>query len=448
MNTLSAQTAYVGSTEIKQVRLGSELVLAPNGNELWYKSNELPSLDLRFAEDKSLVDATTGSNLVDFTRASSGTYVGSDGLIKTATTNEPRFDHDPTTGESLGLLVEESRTNLLLSSEEFNTTWTLSDIRAFGSGSVVDATVAPNGQTTADLLTENNQNAVHKANQAVSVTSGLTYTFSCFIKRAGGSRNAVLTLRTAAFGASYGVSLDLSTGVTSERGGATIFDSKSYGNGWWRVWLTATATSTVSSFVDIGLLDDTTVSYQGDDASGIYIWGAQLEEGSFPTSYIPTEGSIVTRVVDVASISGSNFSSWYRQDEGTIFNNSTVIAPNVQTQAAWSLTGGTYNTSLRQPQSTGDRFRAQIGDTFTLSPGTGNPLSSGTRKACVAYSGTAGRLQVGSSSDDATAVGVLDPTQFNIGSLDSTGAILNGTIRRLTYWPTRLPNDTLETITQ
>ena len=87
MNTLGAQTAYVGGTEIKQVRLGNELVLAPNGDELWYKSNELPSLDLRFAEDKALVDATTGSNLVDFTRASSGTYVGSDGLIKRATTN-------------------------------------------------------------------------------------------------------------------------------------------------------------------------------------------------------------------------------------------------------------------------------------------------------------------------------------------------------------------------
>ena len=120
MNNLNTQTAYVGSTEITQVRKGDRLVLAPNGNKLWYDSNELPSLDLRFAEDKSLVDATTGSNLVDFTRASSGTYVGSDGLIKTATTNEARFDHNPDTLESLGLLVEEERTNLLQRSEEFD----------------------------------------------------------------------------------------------------------------------------------------------------------------------------------------------------------------------------------------------------------------------------------------------------------------------------------------
>ena len=99
MRNLDAETAYVGSTEIKEVRLGEQLVLAPNGDTLWYTANEVPSLDLRFAEDKSLVDATTGSNLVTFTRQSSGTYVGSDGLIKTATTN------------------------LLLQSEDFSTTW-------------------------------------------------------------------------------------------------------------------------------------------------------------------------------------------------------------------------------------------------------------------------------------------------------------------------------------
>jgi hypothetical protein len=113
------------------------------GNQLWDLAGNRPSLDLPFADNKSLVDATTGANLVDFTRASSGTYVDSEGVIRTATTNlllrseefyiwgaqleqsttvgeyipttstinsAPRFDHDPTTGESLGLLVEEQRT--------------------------------------------------------------------------------------------------------------------------------------------------------------------------------------------------------------------------------------------------------------------------------------------------------------------------------------------------
>ena len=74
------------------------------GDALYRAAGSRPTLDQRFAKDKSLVDKVSGQNLITFTRASSATYVGSDGLIKTAANNEARFDHDPTTGESLGLL--------------------------------------------------------------------------------------------------------------------------------------------------------------------------------------------------------------------------------------------------------------------------------------------------------------------------------------------------------
>ena len=77
-------------------------------------------LDLNFAGNKSLIDAVSGNNLITFTRASTATYVGNDGLIKTAAVDEARFNHDFTTGESLGLLIEESRTNILLKSEKLN----------------------------------------------------------------------------------------------------------------------------------------------------------------------------------------------------------------------------------------------------------------------------------------------------------------------------------------
>ena len=406
-------------------------------NELWRRARAVPSLDLRFAENKSLGDAVTGQSLVTFTRASSGTYVGSDGLIKTATTNEARFDHDPTTGESLGLLVEESRTNLLEYSEEFDqAAWSVSNASVSAN-----QTIAPDGNTTADKLVCGTGTPVFQGIvQSITATASATR-FSVYFKAAG-----IDQVELRSFNPADLAIFELSTQQVLSQSGSpdpTITDA---GNGWYRCSITSSS-SAATSF-RISLASGGSRTFTPILGAGLYIWGAQLEEGSFPTSYIPTEGSTVTRSADVASISGSNFSSWYRQDEGTIFNNSTVIVPNVQTQAAWSLTGGTYNTSLRQPQSTGDRFRARIGNTFTPSPGTGDLLSSGTRKACVAYSGTAGRLQVGSSSDDATAVGVLDPTEFNVGSLGGTSAILNGTIRRLTYWPARLPNETLQTITQ
>jgi hypothetical protein len=75
-----------------------------------------PRLDLQFAADKSLVDRVAGTKVVSFERSSKATYTGLDGLLKSAASDEPRFDHDPSSKESLGLLIEESRTNLLLGS--------------------------------------------------------------------------------------------------------------------------------------------------------------------------------------------------------------------------------------------------------------------------------------------------------------------------------------------
>jgi hypothetical protein len=73
-----------------------------------------PSLLLDFARNKSLVDRISGNNLITFTRSSVGTYVDENGLIKYAAADEARFDHNPTTGESLGLLIEEQRSNSVL----------------------------------------------------------------------------------------------------------------------------------------------------------------------------------------------------------------------------------------------------------------------------------------------------------------------------------------------
>ncbi len=102
--------------------------------------NVRPSLDLRFALAKKLDPRIT------FTRGSIGTYFGSDGLMRTAGVNEPRFDHYPITGQSLGLLIEESRTNLVTYSEDFNS-WT----KFLASVSSNTAT-APDGNTTADTV--------------------------------------------------------------------------------------------------------------------------------------------------------------------------------------------------------------------------------------------------------------------------------------------------------
>ena len=325
-------------------------VLAGNWarDPLWKNARAVPSLDLNFAGTKTL------DSRVTFTRASSGTYVGSDGLIKTATTNEARFDHNPTTGESLGLLVEEARTNLLLNSATLST-------------------------------------------QSVTVAAAAN---------------------TLSF---YGTGTVTLTGVSTA--GPLVGTGANN-----RVSLTFTPT--------VGVL---VVTVSGS------VTNAQLEAGAFATSYIPTTSATVTRAADVASITGTNFSSWYNQSEGTVFSDSNIIASQVQTQTVWQLGGGTILTSLRQPQGTSNQFRALIGGTFTASPGTGGLLSAGTSKAGVAYLGTTGRLQVASSGVDSTGSS-LDANKLDIGSLNP-GSSLNGTIKRITYWPVRLANTTIQSIT-
>ena len=257
-------------------------------NDLWRKARAVPSLDLRFAESKSLADAVTGQSLVTFTRASSGTYVGSDGLIKTAATNEARFDHNPSTGESLGLLVEEARTNLLLYSEQFdNAAWTKSN-----STITANSVVAPDGTITADKHQEDNVNNFHYSFQQLTYSAGV-YTISAYFKAAERSF-AWLYLNTGATATAY---FNLATGVvgTVSGTGSPTASITSVANGWYRCTLTATIPATVGG-AGYGIsLADNTLSYTGTAGSGIYIWGAQLEVGSFPTSYITTPATFTSR---------------------------------------------------------------------------------------------------------------------------------------------------------
>ena len=241
-------------------------------NDLWRRARAVPSLDLRFADNKSLVDAVTGASLVTFTRASSGTYTDSAGVLQTASTDVPRFDHNPTTGESLGLLVEEQRTNLLLRSEDFSTTWVRFNVNASSN-----AILAPDGTLTADKLTENDADNFHRIRQGI--TSGVTGVFSVFLKAAERTR---VNLGTSDINLIAG--FDLSAGsVVSGTGSIEPF-----GDGWYRCSISATFTTSGPFLL---LRNSSSEFYTGDGTSGIYLWGAQLEAGAFPTSYTPTLAS-------------------------------------------------------------------------------------------------------------------------------------------------------------
>lgn len=417
-----------------------------------------PSLDLRFADSKSLVDSSTGANLVTFTRASSGTYVGSDGLIKTATTNEARFDHNPTTGESLGLLVEEQRTNLFQYSEEFdNAYWSKTTL----NGTLTtNQTAAPDGAITAELYQEDTATSGRYLARSISFTSGTIYTVSCWAKQApGATRYLGFVLPSASFGVNVTAAFTLSgAGVATigNSGTNTSASIQAFANGWYRCSLTSQATVTASVAVQFRLsnLSGSAISsYLGDGTSGIYLWGAQLEAGSFPTSYIPTTTATVTRSADVASITGSNFSSWYRQDEGTVFGQYSQYAAggNVATisdNTAANFIALSTNSAVNKTASANVFVSsANIGRIDTI----GTFVAGTTIKAAHGLSNGFRSL----SAQGETAVTASNPPtlpvvdRIYIGSNNSgTSTFCNGTIRRLTYWPRRLANETLQQITR
>jgi hypothetical protein len=417
-------------------------------NELWRRARAVPSLDLRFADNKSLVDAVTGASLITFNRASSGTYTDSAGVIQTASNNVPRFDHNPITGESLGLLVEEQRTNLLLRSEEFNdASWTkqVATITA-------NTTTAPNSSVSASKLIGNSSIESHYAQQNFSgATNGISYTSSFYAKASEITRIEILhhvgaTLYAQGYDLSSGTLLTRVTGVTAATGGFI----QAVGDGWYRCGITQTSDGTTGA-VRIILRSANTVNFDAT-SQGVLLWGAQLEASSAPGSYIPTTTAAVTRNADVASITGSAFSGWYRQDEGTVLSAFSIPTSTTTGGARVyniSNSGGTAQAWLRLQGGTNRVY--EVTDSSIQQA----VLSAGAFSAGVLYRGAVALKtnDFGFSENSSTPTvdnsGTLSTVdRMGIGMDPSGAAVLNGHIRRLTYWPQRLADSTLQQITQ
>ena len=278
-----------------------------------------PALDLNFARQKRL------DSRVTFTRGSTATYVGSDGLIKTAASGEARFDHDPATGESLGLLVEESRTNLITYSAEFDNAAWIKHGGATKASVTPNTHVAPDGTVTADTLQDNVTNNYGRIYLAAppSASPNTIYTFSIYVaKDSNTSRIPEFVLSDGA-GVSLRMRLNTSTGEIYEYAYAGGLFRNSYIqsiDNYWKLVMTVESSASASTMqVEIrpAMANSFTANQTYSLVDSIVAWGAQLEAGTYPTSYIPTSGSTVTRSADVASLTNSSI---YDTDSFTILN--------------------------------------------------------------------------------------------------------------------------------
>lgn len=406
------------------------------------------SLYLDFLSNNQTLDPR-----ITFTRASNATRVNSSGLTETVANNAPRFDYDPVTLAPKGLLIEEQRTNLLTYSEQFDQ-WTASNVTV--TANVVNS---PSGALTADTMDDGTTAAVsHRVLVPVTISfaSGVAYTYSLYVKNL--NRNFVqLAFGSAAFGATAYANFDVATGVIGTIGASATASITNVGGGWYRCALTCMATSTASDSIFVAAITSATSVrnevYAGSNKK-LYIWGAQLEAGAFPTSYIPTTTAAATRAADVAVMTGTNFSSWYNQTEGTLFCDSTfegtlsastysgVIAVSSANNTRMLFTNNPSNTTGFYVQDSGVvQADLNAGSTFTIGVPYKQAGAYKTNDFAWSRNGVAALTDTSGSVPAATAL--------QIGGLYYNGSGQLGVqhIRRIAYYPRRLSNAELRAIT-
>ena len=354
----------------------------------------------------------------------------------------PRFDYDPVTLASLGLLIEEQRTNLVTYSEQFdNAAWTKTN-----SSITANTVIAPDGALTGDKIVSTS-GSLGLIVQSVSQTSGTSYALSVFAK-AGEYSFCQLRINTSVSSITRAY-FNLSNGTTTGVANCTASITP-VGNGWYRcsIVYTATVTTAAGGQRIYGQVD--AIDTAGDGTSGIYIWGAQLEAGAFATSYIPTVASQVTRAADVAVMTGTNFSDWYNQPEGTFYVSSDYVLV-AGGNYRFDITDGTTSNLIRLRSApsgtTQSRFEVTtLGVTqTTLSPSTTN-LALNKDAVAYIFDSAAAVVNGGTVTVD-TSITVPVVNQMAIGATRLGANILNGHIRQIVYYSRRLDNAELQAIT-
>ena len=359
-------------------------------------------------------------------------------VLQTAASGVARFDNNPTTGESLGLLIEESRTNLLTYSSQFDdAAWTKGGVSA-----TANAIVSPDGTLNAERLVEDTSTGDHRIYQQTSFTSGTAYAFTVYAKAAG--RNLLQLFNSGSI--ALNVTFDLSSGtITNTSSGTGAITS--VGNGWYRCSVSATASATAVANNQIRLVSTgTTTSYTGDGWSGVYLWGAQVEAGAFATSYIPTVASQVTRAADAASMTGTNFSSWYNAGEGTLYAEAVSFGASSNT---FSISDGTSSNwiYLISRQNAVSASGAVVNANGTTQASLGSFTFSTTNKIALGYKANDFGASVNSATVITDTSGIIPITNAAYLGARGDGFSSSQTIKKIAYYPLKVSSANLQALT-
>ena len=393
-----------------------------------------PAVDFPFAATRSLTDIA-GGRLATFSRSGGQTFTNSSGTLESAASGAAAFEHDPISGECLGVLLEDPRVNQHTYSED-SSQW-LTPVNATPAYNVG---VAPNGTTTADRLLETAATGLHvQDGMPFSFVSGTTYTYSIFVESING-RNFEIGFPPASFSARF-AKFALATGtVQSVDAGVTarIFP---YPNNRFRVLATSTCSASsagarVSNFINNAAFSR---NYAGDTSSGVLIWGAETAVGSTPGSYIPTGATTATRnatlldLVDAAAV--NRIRTFYCEFHSPAVGTRGVVSLNDNTasERAEVITNGTD-----------PRFVVVDGGTeqANINGGTVSAFTRTRVAVRMQANGFACSINGGAVSTDNT--GTLPTVDRIMFGRTQAGEYLNAPLARFTGWTQALSDTVLQ----
>jgi hypothetical protein len=429
-NSMKSLVHPIGTQAIFRSLIKSEYISNTDISVITTSSYGKASLNVDFSISNTInvIDSKILCN-----RNSIGTYTDRFGIIKYATANTLRIDYN--TSICKGLLIEESRTNILKFSTNFSNTanWSTNDC------TLNTNILSPDGTYNAFKLLAGNTTTTHTITQ---LHTSNRYYKSVYAKAAE-KLYIQISGATSEF-ANY----DLNSGkITANTGG--IASIANVGNGWYRCGFYGNSATTNNKFQ---IIDSNTAIYNatstGNSNIGLYIWGPQAELGSFITTYIPTTDTTVTRNADIITI--TDFTNWYNVAGGSIivtgeiFNQNTVnkivtISDNSNSNFINITTANTGKVSFNVVSS-------------SVIQATGNSVLSIANNTNFTFGLSISTNSFMGSLNQATPIidtlGVMPVTTIlNIGSdYTNSSNVLNGHIKQISYYPRALSSSELQTI--
>jgi hypothetical protein len=377
---------------------------------------------------------SNGNGDFNHSRSSIATRVNKDGLIESVG-YAPRLDYTGNV-DCPHLLLEPNRTNVVPYSEQFdNSSW--------GKQAVTvntNAGISPDGTQTADKIIPSAVSSTHQI-RYLSLISSQTCATSVFAKADGINTFEILDGSSAVNGASF----NLLDGTFTNNGsgvGSMIY----YGNGWYR----CIVISITTGFRIYCPTSATNVS--GDGSSGVLLWGAQLETGSYPTSYIPTSGSAETRTADICNNAGT--SAEFNVTEGVLFAEIKGLVDVDASNRYISLTDGTVANSVMIQYRNSGELRLYNGGTSSSNMIFRDASADLTqnKKIAIKYGSSTSNYKVFingvektvDSGFSASALTALDEIKF---TYVTSGNGWYGNVKQLIYFNEALSDSELQTLT-